>query len=143
MSGASAVIGLSELLGEGGVSLIADRISPKKAVLIGLIGSVISAALLPLFGSTVLGALTGLFFYYLTFEFTIVSGIPLLTQVLPEARATLMALSIASISLGRGIGSLIAAPLYANGFILIAVVAAIGNLLAIVSLRPVVIKEDQ
>ena len=143
LSGASAVIGIAELVGEGGVSLIADRISPKRAVLIGLIGSVISAAVLPFLGDTVWGAFIGLFFYYLTFEFTIVSNLPLMTQVFPEARATLMALSIASISLGRGLGSLIAAPLYENGFVIIAFVAAIGNLLAIFSLRPVVIKEDQ
>jgi len=142
LSGASAVIGISELLGEGGVSLLADRIGPKKAVLIGLIGSVISAAALPFLGETVLGAFVGLFFYYLAFEFTIVSGKPLMTQIVPEARATLLALNVASISLGRGIGSLIAAPLYANGFFLIAMIAAVGNLLAILFLRPVVINHD-
>lgn len=142
LSGASALIGISELLGEGGVSLLVDRIGPKKAVLIGLIGSIVSSAVLPFLGGTVLGAFIGLFFFYLTFEFTIVSGIPLMTQVLPDARATLMALTIASVSLGRGIGSLIAAPLYANGFVLIALIAALGNLLAIFFLGPVVVNHD-
>ena len=142
LSGASAVIGISELIGEGGVSLIADRISPKKAILIGLIGSIVSSAALPFLGVTVSGAFTGLFLFYLTFEFTIVAMIPLMTQVLPETRATLLALNIASNSLGRGIGSLIAAPLYINGFVLIALVAAIGNLLAIFFLGPVVVKQD-
>ena len=142
LSGASAVIGISELLGEGGVSLFADRIGPKKAVLIGLIGSIFSAAALPFLGETVLGAFVGLFFYYLVFEFTIVSGLPLMTQILPEARATLMALTVASNSLGRGIGSLIAAPLYANGFILVASIAAVGNLLAIFFLRHVIIHDS-
>ncbi len=142
LSGASALIGISEFVGEGGVSLLVDRIGPKKAVLIGLIGSVVSSAVLPFLGRTVWGAFIGLFFFYLTFEFTIVSGIPLMTQVLPEARATLMALLISSKSLGRGIGSLIAAPLYVNGFVLIAIFATIGNLLAIFFLRPVVVKQD-
>jgi hypothetical protein len=53
-----------------------------------------------------------------------------------------MALNIASASLGRGIGSLIAAPLYAWGFGLNAAFAAIVNLLAIISLRYVLVKEE-
>ena len=143
LGGASAIIGIAELIGEGGVSIVSDRISPQKAVMAGLIGSVLSSAALPFLGGTVLGAYLGLFAYYLMFEFTIVSGLPLMTQVLPETRATLMALNIASISLGRVLGSLIAAPLYAGGFGIIALVATVGNLLAIFSLRYVVVKEDQ
>jgi predicted MFS family arabinose efflux permease len=142
LGGASAVIGIAELIGEGGVSILSDRISKKKAVLGGIIGSVISSSLLPFLGGTVWSAFIGLFLFYLTFEFTIVSGIPMMSGVLPEARATVMALNIASISLGRGLGSFIAAPLYAVGFWINALVAALLFLLAIISLRYVVIKEE-
>ncbi len=142
LGGASAVIGISELIGEGGVSLISDRLSKQKAVLVGLIGNILASILLPFLGRTMWGAYLGLFLFYLTFEFTIVSMIPLMTGVLPEARATVMALNIASASLGRGLGSLIAAPLYVGGFGLNAVFAAVVNLLAILSLRYVIVKED-
>ena len=142
LGGASAVIGISELIGEGGVSLISDRLSKQKAVLFGVIGNILASILLPFLGGTIWGAYLGLFLFYLTFEFTIVSVIPLMTEVLPEARATVMALNIASASLGRGLGSLIAAPLYAGSFGLNAAFAVVVNLLAILSLRYVIVKED-
>jgi predicted MFS family arabinose efflux permease len=142
LGGASAVIGISELIGEGGVSLISDRLSKQKAVLFGVIGNILASILLPFLGGTMWGAYLGLFLFYLTFEFTIVSVIPLMTGVLPEARATVMALNIASASLGRGLGSIIAAPLYAGGFGLNAAFAVVVNLLAILSLRYVIVKED-
>jgi predicted MFS family arabinose efflux permease len=142
LGGASAVIGLAELIGEGGVSAFSDRLSKKKAVLLGLIASILSALILPLVGKTALGAYLGLFLFYLAFEFTIVSLIPLMTGVLPEARATGMALNIASANLGRGLGSLFLAPLYLGGFWLNALLAALVNLLAILVLRYIVIQED-
>jgi predicted MFS family arabinose efflux permease len=142
LGGASALIGIAELIGEGGVSAIADRIGTDKAVAYGLIASVVSSVLLPVVGRTTAGAYLGLFLFYLTFEFTIVSLIPLMTGVLPEARGTVMAMTIASANLGRGFGSLVAAPIFLGGFWMIALVAALVNLLAIVVLRYVVVRED-
>ena len=139
LGGASALIGIAELLGEGGVSAVDDRIGTRSAVAYGLAGSVLSSVILPLVGSSTAGAYLGLFAFYLTFEFTIVSLIPLMTGVLPEARGTVMALSIASANLGRGLGSWIAAPIFAGGFWRNALAAAVVNLLAILVLRFVVV----
>jgi predicted MFS family arabinose efflux permease len=141
LGGASALIGIAELVGEGGVSAIADRMGTRKAVTYGLVGSVITSVILPLIGGTTAGAYLGLFLFYLTFEFTIVSLIPLMTGVLPETRGTVMALNIASANLGRGLGSLIAAPIFLGGFWLNALAAAIVNLLAILVLRFVIVQE--
>jgi predicted MFS family arabinose efflux permease len=141
LGGASAIIGIAELLGEGGVSAIADRIGTRRAVAYGLIASVLSSAFLPLVGSSTVGAYLGLFVFYLTFEFTIVSLIPLMTGVLPVARGTVMALSIASANLGRGLGSWIAAPIFSGGFWLNALAAAAVNLLAILLLRYLIVSE--
>ena len=142
LGGASALIGIAELLGEGGVTAIADRIGPGKAVSYGLIASVFASLLLPLIGRSTVGAYAGLFLFYLTFEFTIVSLIPLMTGVLPEARGTVMAINIASANLGRGLGSWIAAPIFLGGFWLNALAAAVVNLLAILVLGYVAVKED-
>jgi len=141
LGGASALIGIAELLGEGGVSAIADRIGTRKAVAYGLIASVLSSLFLPLVGGSTMGAYLGLFVFYLTFEFTIVSLIPLMTGVLTEARGTVMALSIASANLGRGLGSWIAAPIFSGGFWLNALAAAVVNLLAILLLRYLIVSE--
>jgi DHA1 family inner membrane transport protein len=143
LGSASAVIGISELIGEGGVSLFSDRISKQKAILLGITGNILSSVLLPILGRTVWGAFLGLFLFYLTFEFSIVAVIPLMTGVLPDSRATVMALTIASASLGRGLGSLAAAPLFQGGFSVNAFVAAGVNLLAIISLRYVVVSEGE
>lgn len=141
LGGASALIGIAELLGEGGVSAIADKIGTRTALTYGLITSVLSSLLLPLVGGTTTGAFVGLFFFYLTFEFSIVSLIPLMTGVLPEARGTVMALSIASANLGRGLGSWIAAPIFEGGFWVNALGAGIVNLLAILLLRYLVVSK--
>jgi predicted MFS family arabinose efflux permease len=142
LGGASALIGFAELIGEGGVSAFADRIGFKRAVFWGLIASVLTSIILPLLGDTSWGAFLGLFLFYLAFEFTIVSLIPLIASLLPETRATLLAINIASANLGRGLGSLFVAPLYQEGFWLNAIFAGVVNLLAIVMLRYVVVKED-
>jgi len=141
LGGASALIGIAELIGEGGVSAIADRIGVRKAVAYGLVASVLASGLLPLVGNSTGGAYFGLFVFYLTFEFTIVSLIPVMTGVLPEARGTVMALTIASANLGRGLGSWIAAPIFLGGFWLNALAAAVVNLLAILVLRYVIVSE--
>jgi predicted MFS family arabinose efflux permease len=70
---------------------------------------------LPFIGTSTAGAIIGLFFFYLTFEYAIVSRIPLMTEVLPSARATIMAVNVAAISLGRAIGALISTQLYIFG----------------------------
>ena len=142
LGGASAVIGVAELIGEGGVSAITDRISKEKAVMIGITGNVVASLILPFLGGTVWGAFLGLFVFYLTFEFSIVSMLPMVTGVLPAARGSLMALNIASANLGRGLGSLLAAPLYPWGFWTNAVAAAVVNLLAILALQYVIVEED-
>ncbi|NQS90834.1 MAG: MFS transporter [Chloroflexi bacterium] len=142
LGGASAVIGLAELIGEGGVIAIADKMSKQKAVAIGIVGNILASAALPFLGSTDWGAFLGLFVFYLTFEFTIVTMLPLMTGLLPVARGTLMAVNVASANLGRGLGSLMAAPMYLGGFWINALFAALVNLLAIVALRYVIVQEE-
>jgi predicted MFS family arabinose efflux permease len=137
LGAASAVIGLSELGGEGLVAAFVDRIGKPRAVALGLIVNCLAALALPLLSRTGTGALVGLFFFYISFEFTLVSSIPLMTELVPPARATLMALNIAALSLGRAVGDLLAPRLYAAGFWLV-VIGTVGfNLLAMVALRKV------
>jgi len=137
LGAASAVIGLSELGGEGLVAAFVDRIGKPRAVALGLTVNCLAALALPLVGCTATGALAGLFFFYISFEFTLVSSIPLMTELVPSARATLMAFNVAALSLGRAIGDLLAPRLYAAGFWLV-VIGAVGfNLLALVALTRV------
>ncbi len=108
-------IGLSELGGETLVGILTDRVGKPSAIGAGLVLNSMAVLLLPLLGFTQYGALVGLCLFYVTFEFTLVSSIPMMTEIMPAARATLMAVNIAALSLGRALGALIAHPLYEWG----------------------------
>ena len=113
LGAATTVIGLAELMGEG---LTAS---------IGLTLSVLSYIVLPLIAHTLSLALVGLFFAFLTFEFTIVTSISLFTEILPGARATMMSSNIAAMSLGRVIGALIGGLIWlAGGLLAIGLISA-------------------
>jgi MFS transporter, DHA1 family, inner membrane transport protein len=115
LAAASIVIGVSELCGEGVVTLFVDRLGKRRAVGLGLLLNALASLALPWLGGGLSAAVIGLFLIYFTFEFTMVSALPLMTEVMPAARATFMAAFIASTALGRSAGSLFALYLYRLG----------------------------
>jgi predicted MFS family arabinose efflux permease len=132
---ASSVIGAAELVGEGLTASIADRLGLKRSIISGLALSVLSYLLLPLLGHTLPLALLGLFIIFLTFEFAIVTTISLATEVLPGARATMMASLMATMGVGRVIGALVGGPIWlAGGLITVCVVSAVTTALALACL---------
>jgi predicted MFS family arabinose efflux permease len=126
LGAAAAVLGAAELSGEGLVALITDRLGKRRAIFIGVIVNCLAVALLPLTVGSLALALAVLFLFYISFEFTIVSSIPLMTEVMPAARATMMAGFFTSASFGRAAASWITPGLYAISFgvSLLGVVAA-------------------
>lgn len=136
LAGASAVIGLSELSGEGLVALLTDRIGKPRALFLGLLANSLAAVLLPLIGRTEFGALVGLFLFYISFEYVLVSHVPMMTELVPGARATVMAFNVTGHSLGRAIGAFLAPFIYRQfGFLFVAAMAVVFNLVALEALR--------
>ena len=135
LGASAAIIGVSELSGEGLVAAFVDRLGKPRAVALGLAVNSLAALVLPLLGRTEAGALVGLSMFYISFEFTLVSSIPMMTEVLPEARATVMAFYVAFISLGRAIGAPTAAFLFRFGFPVVTIGAVLFNLLGWLALR--------
>ena len=121
---AATVIGFAELAGEGVVAMIADRFGKRKTIAAGFIVNILSASLPFLMGSTVTGALIWLFIFNFSFEVTLVASIPLMTEVLPPARATLMAVFLAASSLGMAAGMFMGPRLYMAGGFMVNVIAA-------------------
>ncbi len=112
LGAASAIIGFAELGGEGLVATLTDRMGKVRSLNLGL-GSVVLACLVfPFLGRSLFSALIGLFLFYLSFEFTFVTLISLLTELAPSARATLMAGNLAAASGGRALGALIGPALF-------------------------------
>ncbi len=133
--GATAiVIGIAELLGEGGVAGFVDRVGKRRAVIGGVALNAAAGLLLPLLGEIgVGGALVGLFWFYLTFEFAMVSSIPLMTELVPGARATLMAANVTAFAAGRMIGALVGPLLFTVGLLANGIACAALNGLALVA----------
>lgn len=137
LGAASALIGISELGGDGLVAVLVDKLGKERSILIGLICNGFSALLLPWLGQSLWGALAGLFLFFLSFEFTIVSNLPLMSEILPSARATLLGVNIAVISLGRAFGALITPVLYEYGFWANLMTALLLDIVAITALSKV------
>ena len=128
----ATVIGVAELIGEVLVMGLVDRLGKRRAVAVGLIASAAAYAVIPFSGGQLSLALTALFFVYLTFEFTLVGSLPLMTELVPSARFRVMSLNSALHAGGRMLGALVGVRLFRLGFIWIGLAAAVCNLLALV-----------
>lgn len=131
----SSVIGVAELMGESITALWADRIGLKRSLVAGMMLAAGCYALLPIIGTSLPAALTGLFSIFLTFEFSFVCSFSVATELLPNARATMMAGVLAAAGMGRMIGALSGGALWTwAGLWAVAAVSAAATLLALASL---------
>ncbi len=108
---------------------------------VGIGANALACLLLPVLSFGVEGALVGLFLFFITFEFGVVSLIPLMTELAPGARVTLLAGNVAAFSGGRMLGALIGPPLFHVGLLANSLTAAAFNGIALVVLL-VFLKHD-
>lgn len=135
---ASTVIGLAELLSVAIVSWLIAKLGSKRTVAIGLVFSAITALTLPWLGGFGLwGAEAGLFLFNLAFQMPFIAYAPLLTEVLPLARASLLGATLASVGVGRMLGALAAPYLFARGFQFNALAALVLFLISLFTLTKV------
>ncbi len=111
----TVAIGAAEFLGESMTAGFADRLGLKKATILGLCLAMLAYLLLPFIGRSLPLAMTGMFWIFLAFEFTIVTSFSLSTELMPKARATMMAGFYAAGGMGRMIGVLIGGGLWQAG----------------------------
>jgi predicted MFS family arabinose efflux permease len=138
---AAAVIGFSELSGEALVGWLADHLGKQKSIILGLVLNSLWVAALPLAGRSVTGAMIWLFVFFLTFEIAMVSAIPLISEIMPNARATMLSLFFSCASLGWALGAFLAPRFYSlSGFLSVAIAAAAFNLLALALMRGIRLK---
>jgi predicted MFS family arabinose efflux permease len=103
---AMAAIGAGELLAETLVALLADRIGLARAAVGGVTLTAVAYFVMPVVVRTLPLALAALFVAFLAFEFTVVTAVGLVTEVLPDARGTMMGALAATSSVGRALGAL-------------------------------------
>jgi predicted MFS family arabinose efflux permease len=103
---ASVVVGLGEASAEVGTTLVTDRLGKRRSVLTGLSGMAFSLLLLPSLANLgLVPALAGIVLVIVAFEFAIVSLLPLVTELAPKERTTLLSLNVTAFSLGRIAGA--------------------------------------
>jgi predicted MFS family arabinose efflux permease len=112
---ASIVIAVAELVAEVSSAGLVDRMGKRRAVIGGLALGAIAYLLLPPLAGNLAGALLGITLVVLTFEFTIVSMLPLVSELVTDARGTLLAVNVAAMSFGRVVGSLSGPRLWTQG----------------------------
>jgi predicted MFS family arabinose efflux permease len=111
----SIVISLAEFTSEGTSAGWLDRIGKRRAVMVGLTLNGAAYLVLPAVAQSLAGAVVGLFLVYLTFDFSIVSLIPIISELSPTARGALLALNVAAMAVGRLLSSLGSARLWNLG----------------------------
>jgi predicted MFS family arabinose efflux permease len=112
LGGVAFLIGVSELAGEGATFAFTDRIGKRRAILIGLTISAVGFALLVPARNEMAVGLAVLAVALFGFEFTIVSSIPLASELLPSARARYLAWMVVAMSLARGLGAAVGPSLF-------------------------------
>ena len=137
LGAASAVIGVAELSGEFISAGLVDRLGKKTTVVVGMLVNAVVVLAFPWLGQSLFGAVAGLFMFYLSFEFAFLGSLSLMTELLPEARATLLGVNVACFSLGRMFGSLLGPAVFAWGFQANALAALACNLLGLLALTRV------
>lgn len=132
LGGVAFVLGFSDLVGSGLVSLIGDRLGKRRSVLLGAAAAVVGFLTLPVISVTLTTAVVGIFIARSSFEFALVGNIILLSEQAPEQRGKVLTLGSAIGLLGSVLASFFAIDLYqAFGITAIGIVGAAALLLAI------------
>ncbi len=140
---ASVVIGGSELASELLSALILDRVSKQKAITVALIINALSSLALPFTKQSLTLTLIALSAIFISFEFFLIGLITLMSEVLPAARASVMAVIIATFSAGRVFGALFGAQLYQISFLAICLTAVALDVFAAFFVQKIYLTESK
>lgn len=131
--GVQTLFGIFEISASLSSSLFLDRIGKKRGVIGGLIVVVIGYGLLVAFGSSTLTwAIAAISVAYLGFEFSVVSGLSVMSELVPQARGTMLAFGATAGSLGRMVADLIGNAITLQaGFVWTALLALVAGVLTV------------
>jgi predicted MFS family arabinose efflux permease len=115
LGGLTVLLALSELLGEGTTLAFTDRVGKRRMVAIGLTVSAIAFAAVGTLADSMGGGLGALGVAFFAYEVTIVSAIPLTTELMPGARARLLALFQLAGQGARALGAAIGPVVFSAG----------------------------
>jgi DHA1 family inner membrane transport protein len=100
------VIGIGEIGGTTATVLFTDRLGKRRAIMVGVVIMIPGALLLPATVGSLPLALLVLALIFLGFEFALISWLPLLSEIRPEARGTVTGYGLAVYTFARAAGAL-------------------------------------
>jgi predicted MFS family arabinose efflux permease len=140
---ASGLIGGSEVIGEVIAGWSVDRFGKRPVIITTGVLTALMYAVIPITGSELTTTLITLFVLFLFFEITVVGGVPLMTEIVPETRSVVMAMVLAFGALGRALGSLVGPLLWSTGGFIVNGIAAGLIMLIAIGILSVWIKEAE
>ncbi len=128
------LFGIFEITASLSSTLFLDRVGKKRGVTGGLIVVLIGYGLLATIGPAALWlGLLSISVAFLGFEFSVVSGVPIMGEQIPAARGTMIALVLTAGSVGRMVADWVGSALASGaGFPVAAGVSAIAALATVV-----------
>ena len=134
LGGVGTVIGLAELIGEGGVVAITDRVDKRNALVtaLGLAGLVF--AVLAWVGESLVAGVGVLAVGIALIEYTIVSGMSVATEIHPSNRTGYLAWFAVATGVGRIAGDLAGPWMFGVGGMRLTALAAAGSSVAAAAL---------
>lgn len=112
---ATTVIGVAELSGEVIAGFSVDRFGKRPVVIMSGLLAAVAYFLISYTAGSLTSALITMVFLFIMFEITAVGTVPLLTQLVPSARAVVMAMILAAAAVGRSLGSLLGPWIWEQG----------------------------
>lgn len=102
---ASIVVGIAEAVAEFGSAGLVDRVGKRRSVAAGLVLLGLSYLLLPRLTGSLVSTLGGVMLMIVSFEFALVSFLPLVSELVPEQRADVLSINVAVLSLAHMLGA--------------------------------------
>lgn len=111
---AALFVGVADLAGSGFASLVVDRAGKRRSVISGTAATAVAFFILPWFDVSVVALMVGLMLTRTTFEFTLVSNIPLMSEQVPAERGKVLSQASMVGLFGFSIGTLVGPWLFEN-----------------------------
>ena len=111
----STVVAVAELAGAALTVASVDRLGKRAGLLLGLAVNIAAYVVLPFVVTSLIPALVGVVFLAMTSEFSIVATLPLISEMAPKARGTVMAIHAALTALAAALAALFGPRLWGRG----------------------------
>jgi predicted MFS family arabinose efflux permease len=111
----TTVIGLAELSGEALAGWTVDRLGKRPVIITAGLLAALMYLVIPFAAGALPTALASMAVMFLLFELAVVGSMPLMTQLVPNARTVVMTMILVAAAIGRSFGSLLGPLLWEQG----------------------------